>query len=75
MLFVLNMTPMYREKYTVGVPKKGKYKLLLNSDEKRFGGNGSEVPKEITSVATPCNYRDYSISVDLPPYAAMVFVF
>ncbi|MDE5931382.1 MAG: 1,4-alpha-glucan branching protein GlgB, partial [Lachnospiraceae bacterium] len=33
-LFVLNMTPMMREGYKVGVPKKKKYKLLLNSDEK-----------------------------------------
>ena len=75
LLFVLNMTPMYREKYTIGVPKKGKYKLLLNSDEKRFGGNGNAVSKEITAVAKPCDYRDYSISFDLPPYAALVFVF
>ncbi len=75
LLFVLNMTPMYREKYTIGVPKKGKYKLLLNSDDKRFGGNGNTVSKEITAQAKPCDYRDYSISFDLPPYAAMVFVF
>ena len=75
LLFVLNMTPMYREKYTIGVPKKGKYKLLLNSDEKRFGGNGNAVSKEITAAAKPCDYRDYSISFDLPPYAALVFVF
>ena len=31
-LVVLNMTPMKRENYKVGVPKKKKYKLLLNSD-------------------------------------------
>jgi len=30
---------------------------------------------ELTSVAKECNYRDYSISFNLPPYAAMVFVF
>ena len=75
LLFVLNMTPMFREKYTIGVPKKGKYKLLLNSDEKRFGGNGNVVSKEITAAVKPCDYRDYSISFDLPPYAALVFVF
>ncbi len=75
LLFVLNMTPMCRENYMIGVPKKGKFKLLLNSDEKRFGGNGNEVPTELTSVKEPCNYRDYSITLDLPPYAAMVFVF
>lgn len=74
-MFVLNMTPMMWENYRVGVPKKKKYKLLLNSDEKRFGGNGHEIPAEITAVKETCNYKDYSISFDLPPYTAAIFVF
>lgn len=74
-MFVLNMTPMMWENYKVGVPKKKKYKLLLNSDEKRFGGNGHEIPAELTAVKETCNYKDYSISFDLPPYTAAVFVF
>lgn len=74
-MFVLNMTPMMWENYKVGVPKKKKYKLLLNSDDKRFGGNGHEIPAEITAVKETCNYKDYSISFDLPPYTAAVFVF
>ena len=69
------MTPMKWENYKVGVPKKKKYKLLLNSDEERFGGNGNDFPKEITAAADPCNYQDYSISFDLPPYSAAIFVF
>lgn len=76
-MFVLNMTPMMRENYQVGVPKKKKYKLLLNSDETRFGGNGNVIPKELTAVKEQeqVNYKDYSITFDLPPYAAVVFVF
>ena len=75
LLFVLNMTPMKREGYLVPVPKKKKYKLLLNSDEERFGGFGNQVPAEITAQAKPWHYQNYSLSVDLPPYAALVFVF
>lgn len=75
LMFVLNMTPMYRENFTVGVPKKGKYRLLLNSDEKRFGGNGMEIPKELVAVAEPSDYREYSLTFNLPPYGAMVFQF
>ena len=75
LLFVLNMTPMKREGYLVPVPKKKKYKLLLNSDEERFGGFGNEVPAEITAQAQPCHYQNFSLSVDLPPYAALIFVF
>jgi 1,4-alpha-glucan branching enzyme len=77
LLFVLNMTPVTREGYKAGVPEKKKYKLLLNSDEERFGGNGGIIPKEIMAVQenVQVNYKDFSISFDLPAYAAAVFVF
>ena len=75
LLFVLNMTPIKREKYRVPVPAKKKYKLLLNSDDERFGGFGNIVPAEIMARTFPYHYQDQSITVDLPPYAALVFVF
>ena len=75
LLFIINMTPIAWENYKLGVPKKKKYKLLLNSAEERFGGAGGVIPKEITAVKEECDYRNYSITLDLPPYAAAVFVF
>lgn len=74
-LVVLNMTPMKREAYKIGVPKKKKYKLLLNSDEECFGGNGTEIPKEIAAVKEECDGKEYSITFDLPAYGAAVFQF
>lgn len=74
-LVVLNMTPIKRESYQVGVPKKKKYKLLLNSDEECFGGTGSEIPKEVSAVKKECDGRNYSISFDLPAYGAVMFTF
>lgn len=75
LLFVLNMTPVAREEYSVGVTQKKKYKLVLNSAEKRFGGNGEEVPAEIMAVAEPCDFRPYRITFDLPAYGALIFTF
>ena len=75
LLFIINMTPIKWENYKLGVPAKKKYKLLLSSVEERFGGSGEEIPKEITAKKGECDYRDYSITLDLPPYAAAVFVF
>ena len=75
LMFIINMTPMKWENYKVGVPKKKKYKLLLNSDDVRFGGQGMEVPAEITSVKESCDYRNYSLTLDMPPYSALIFVF
>ncbi len=75
LLFIINMTPMTWENYKLGVPKRKKYKLLLSSTEERFGGTGAVIPKEITAKKGTCDYRDYHIVLDLPPYAAAVFVF
>ena len=74
-LVVLNLTPMRRENLWIGVPKKGKYKLILNSDEKRFGGNAGEIPKTLTAVEGECDRRDYHIEFTLPAYGAAVFTF
>ena len=69
------MTPMKWENYTVPVPKKKKYKLLLNSDEERFGGSGEELKTDYTATAEPSDYKPYRITFDLPAYGALVFAF
>ena len=74
-LFVLNMTPVKREGYRVPVPKKKKYRLLLNSDQERFGGWGNELPAEVMAEKISCNGHDASITLDLPPYGALVYLF
>lgn len=74
-LFILNMTPMRWEKYRLGVPANKKYKLILNSDESRFGGNGNVLPEVLQAEKVPADYRNYSICLDLPPYTAAVFQF
>ena len=73
LLFVLNMTPILRERYTVGVPTSKKAKLLLNSDDKIYGGNGHGVAKSITPKLSPCDNRDYMLTFDLAPFTALVF--
>ncbi|MCR4705603.1 MAG: 1,4-alpha-glucan branching protein GlgB [Lachnospiraceae bacterium] len=73
LLFVMNMTPMERNDYRVGVPDKTNCTLLLNSDETKYGGDGHEIPKTIKPDEMPWDYRDYSISFNLPPYGSAVF--
>ena len=73
-LVVLNMTPVLREDYRVGICEAKKVKLLLNSDSTEFGGQGHLIPKEIPVEKIPCDFREYSISFDLPAYGAAVFL-
>ena len=73
LLFVLNMTPMMREEYAVGVPTNKKVKLILNSDDERFGGNGHTIPEGIVPKPYKCDNRNYTLNFDLPPFTAVVF--
>ena len=75
LLFVMNMTPIERPDYRVGVPNKKKYKLLLNSEDKRFGGEGREIQASVMAEKISCDGRDYSISFDLLPFSSAVFLF
>ncbi|MCR4683991.1 MAG: 1,4-alpha-glucan branching protein GlgB [Lachnospiraceae bacterium] len=75
LLFVMNFTPIERKDYRVGVPELKKYKLLLNSDEERFGGNGSIADEWYVAEDTPWDTQEYSIAYPLPAYGAAVFVF
>lgn len=37
---VCNFVPVERKDYKIGVPQKGRYKVVFNSDSKDFGGSG-----------------------------------
>ncbi len=75
LLFVCNFTPMEREDYRVGVPAKGTYKLILNSDEARFGGSGAKKPTKYKAIKAECDNREYSFAYPLPPYGVGIFEF
>ena len=76
LVFVLNMTPVKYEGYRVGVPVKGRYKLVLNSTEKQYGGFGdTPVPEVIKAAKGECDFRDQYLEFDLPAYGGLVFEF
>ena len=57
-------------------PEKKKYKLILNSDEKRFGGNSEPLENTVfTAEAKPWDGQPYSIAYPLSEYGAAVFLF
>ena len=75
LLFVINFTPMAREDYRVGVPRKKQYKLILNSDDAKYGGNGEKRQNIYHAVKKECDGRPYSFGYKLPPYGVAVFEF
>ena len=73
LLFVVNFTPVERPDYRVGVPQSGSYKLVLNSDEVRFGGTGTKRAASYRSRKGDYDGKPYSIGYSLPAYGVAVF--
>jgi 1,4-alpha-glucan branching enzyme len=72
-IVLLNFTPIPRQGYRVGVPARGTYREILNSDSSYYGGSNLgnlAVPTE--DVA--CMGYAQSIVVTLPPLAGVVLV-
>ena len=67
LLFVINFTPMERSDYRVGVPKRGVYSLILNSQE---GLLKKSVPYR--AKKGECDGQPYSVSYPLAPYGSAV---
>ncbi len=66
-LVVLNLTPVSRPGYRIGVPTGGRWETILNSDDERYWGSGAGTNGPIEAVDAPMHGRDLSVSVDLPP--------
>ncbi len=75
LLFVCNFTPVARPDYCVGVPKKKKYKLILDSSNQKYGGMGEENPNSYKAQKGECDKFEYYIEYPLEAYGVAVFSF
>ncbi len=72
-LVALNLTPVVREDYQIGVPGLAEWKEILNSDAHNFGGTGMFNNGTLIPVEVPCHGRPYRLSLTLPPLAMIAF--
>lgn len=72
-LVVLNLTPVFRKQWRIGLPVKGKWDLLVNSDEQQFFGADLFHTDNIQSEAVQWHDRSNSALIDLPPLTGLVF--
>ncbi|MCC8423787.1 1,4-alpha-glucan branching protein GlgB [Mucilaginibacter sp. UR6-11] len=73
LLIVLNMTPVSRHNFRVGVPSAGNWNEIFNSDTEAYWGSGITNTTTLKSEAVSWHGRDHSINIILPPLAASIF--
>jgi 1,4-alpha-glucan branching enzyme len=73
MAVVLNLTPVTREGYRIGLPGAGNYREVLNTDSMYYGGgNVGNGPAPLVAEEVEWMNRPYSLALTLPPLAAIV---
>jgi len=73
LIIACNMTPVPREDYRIGLPKKGKLKEVFNSNEKDYFGTGDFKNKSLTSEAEKWQNRKNSVTISIPPLTMLAF--
>jgi len=73
LVIVLNMTPVYRENFRIGIPMKGKWKEIFNSDATAFFGAGNLNSGSFSTENTPWNNQKQSIVINVPPLGVSIF--
>ncbi len=70
---ILNLTPVPREHYRIGVPQDGHWQEVLNSDSSHYGGsNMGNGPIKLVAEQKEWMGRPWSLELTLPPLAGIV---
>ena len=66
LIIALNFIPVERQEYRIGVPYKGEYEVLLNSQMQEFGGRWIENLPVMKTEEVPHDGQPYSIVTTVP---------
>lgn len=70
-IVVCNFTPVERKGYRIGVPARSAYKVVFNSDDEKFGGEGKCNKEKIKWQKKSMHGFEQSIELDLPPMSTI----
>ena len=69
---IAHLTPVPRAGYRIGVPRGGSWKVILNTNNSRYGGTDKDAHVVIEAEAGSWHNQPYSLVVDVPPLATLV---
>lgn len=73
MVCACNFTPVPRHGYRIGVPQPGWYREVFNTDADCYGGGNVGNSGGVASTDTPAHGLPHSLTLTLPPLAAVFF--
>jgi 1,4-alpha-glucan branching enzyme len=74
-IVIVNMTPVSRHDYRIGVPRAGTWREILNTDSESYGGSNLGNMTQVSTASHATHGHAQSLSLLLPPLAALVLTF
>jgi len=71
-IVALNLTPVARDNYRLGVPLAGHYREIMNTDSEIYGGSNIGNAGGVDSEQLSCMDQSYSINMTLPPLSCVI---
>ena len=72
LVVILNLTPVIRENYRIGVPNGGTWEVIFNSDLIEYFGSGLDTKGNIKSDNISWMNKENSVSLTLPPLGGII---
>jgi 1,4-alpha-glucan branching enzyme len=72
LIVILNLTPVPRGPYRIGLPRGGQWKEVLNSDSSAYGGSNVGNKGGVTAEAVSSHGQSHSALFTLPPLSVIV---
>ena len=72
LIIICNFTPTVLNDYRIGVPRPGKLKEILNTDNSKYEGSGVK-NKPLNMENQAFHGKDYSAAITVPPLASVFF--
>ena len=72
LIIILNLTPIPRPDYRIGVPMQGIWQEILNTDDTEFWGSGRVNKSALMADEISWQGKAYSIALTIPPLGAVV---
>lgn len=74
LVVALNTAVQAFEEFTIGVPEKGYYKEIINSDAAKYAGSNRVNTRQVRAKKKPAHGMPYSITVRMPVIGGAIFV-
>ncbi|MDO7904888.1 1,4-alpha-glucan branching protein GlgB [Paenibacillus sp. JX-17] len=72
LIILINLQPVERPDYRIGLYKPGSYDEIFNSDSVEFGGNGSSNGKSLKTTKISWHGQPNTLEVKLPPLSMVI---